>query len=116
MNLVKRWILGLMMILHLFIINILIQVVFFIVFAPSWIIYVYLKQKAGEGDLAPATLDATLLVLAIAYAVLIGPIAMTWVAKWKGLPIWGSLGWPTSDGAHEHGRKKALTPRTGRGR
>jgi hypothetical protein len=70
MNLVKRWILGLMMILNLFIINILIQVVFFIAFAPSCIIYMYLKLKAGEGELAPTTLDATLLVLAIAYAVL----------------------------------------------
>jgi hypothetical protein len=91
MKLVKRWIFGLMMVINLIVINILIQVVFFLAFAPSIIIYFYLQAEARETALISTPLYTALLVVAIAYAVLIGPIAMTWVAKWKGLPIWGSL-------------------------
>ena len=83
---VKRWLLGVRIFLYMIAILIAIQVWLLVALAPSLIVFLGLTNN---GELVLDTvLDVALFSVAIAYAVLAGPVVLTWFARWWGLPVW----------------------------
>ena len=84
-RLLKRWVFGWLLLLNLVVVGFLINIVLFFAFVPA-----SLLLQANNEPKMDAALRTLLVVLGIVYGLVVSPLAMTWIVKWKGFPTWGS--------------------------
>src|SRR5262245_26416338 len=89
MSPVQRWLLGVRILVNLVVVSLLIQVVLWVAFAPVVLIYFALTDRGARNPEVPER--GAIMAAAAGYAGLLGPLALTWVARWKGLPTWAAL-------------------------
>jgi hypothetical protein len=84
-RLAKRWVFGWLLFLNLLVTGLLINIILFFAFIPASI----LLQAKGEPQINE-TLRTFLMCLGIAYGLIISPLVLPWIVKWKGIPVWSS--------------------------